>query len=149
MKSILPFICFIMAVVSCSTKDEAFTDFTKNTNDSTRVYTTVKGTTLSITNSVWFTTTTNSNSFGQVNLALSGTTNADKVTVMTYGDGIPGEKVIKLDVLKAFAKDTTVISFTHFSGTIPATEFETSTIIKVYKGLDTLKITLHSGKLRY
>ena len=144
-------ICFMLAFVSCSTKDvtDLSTDFTRNANDSTRVYTDAKGTTLSITNSVWFTTTSNTNSFGQVNLAVTGSTNADKVTVMTYGDGVPGEKNILLDTSKGFKNDSTVISFTHFSGTLPVTEIERSTVIKAYKGSDTLTVTLNSGKLNY
>jgi len=147
MKFLIPYICILMAFVSCTTKDEVSTDFTRNANDSTCVYTTAKGTTLRITNSVWFTTTTNSNSFGQVNLALTGTTNADKISIMTYGDGVSGERGIQLDTSKSFTNDTTVISFTHFSGNIPVTGFETSTILKAYKGLDTLKIKVNSGKL--
>jgi hypothetical protein len=145
------FICFMLAFVSCSTKDatDLSTDFTRNANDSTPVYTDAKGTSLSITNSVWFTTTSNTNSFGQVNLAVTGSTNADKVTVMTYGDGVPGEKNIQLDTSKGFKNDSTVISFTHFSGIPPATEFESSTIIKAYKGSDTISVILNSFKLRY
>jgi hypothetical protein len=125
------------------------TNFTRSANDSTRIYTDSKGTSLNIINSVWFTTTTNSNSFGQVNLAISGSTNADKVTVMTYGDGVLYEENIQLDLSKGFTNDTTGISFTHFSGTPPTTGFEMSTIIKAYKGSDTLKVTLNSGKLKY
>lgn len=136
-----------MAFVSCTTKDEVSTDFTRNANDSTCVYTTTTGISLTISNSMWFTTTTNSNSFGQVNLALTGTTNADKISIMTYGDGVSGERGIQLDTSKSFTNDTTVISFTHFSGNIPVTGFETSTILKAYKGLDTLKIKVNSGKL--
>jgi hypothetical protein len=147
---IVLFLCFILAFVSCSTKDNAdlTNDFTQSANDSTRVYSDFKGASLNIINSVWFTTTTNSNSFGQVNLAISGSTNADKVTVMTYGDGVLYEKNIQLVLSKGFTNDTTWISFTHFSGTLPTTGFEISTIIKAYKGSDTLMVTLNSGKLK-
>jgi len=141
----------ILVFASCSTKDviDSSTDFTRNTNDSTRVYSDISGTLLTITNSVWYTSTTDLNSFGQVNLIITGSTNADKVLVMSYGDGVIMENNILLDSTKSFKNDTIGNSFTHFSGTIPTMFFEASTIIKACKGSDTLMITLKSGKLKY
>ena len=141
---------FVLALVSCSTNEyhELTIDYW-NKNDSIRVVTGSDGTFLKITKSTWFTTTTNSNSFGQVNLAITGSTNADRVTVQTSGDGLINEQNILLDSQKNFKQDTIAISFTHFTGTPPTTEFERSTVVKAYKGADTLTITLNSGKLRY
>jgi hypothetical protein len=119
--------------------------------DSTKVYNDSKGTTISITNSQWFTTTkgNSSSSIGYVNLLLSGSTNADKVTVRTFGDGIINDEDVVLDSKRTFNKDTIGISFMHYSSNPPSDEFESSTIIKAYKGTDTLVITLNSGKLKY
>ena len=140
---------FVLALVSCSTKEdhELYTDYW-NPTDSTRVVTNSDGTFLKITKSTWF-TTTNSNSFGQVNLAITGSTNADRVTIQTCGDGLINEQNILLDTQKNFKQDTVAISFTHFTGTPPTTLFERSTVVKAYKGADTLTIKQNSGKLRY
>jgi hypothetical protein len=54
-----------------------------------------------------------------------------------------------LDSNKSFNRDTVTISFTHFSGVPPGGEFERNTIIKAYKGTDTLAVNLNSGKLKY
>ena len=150
MKCTVLLLGFVFALASCSNKEdhEQYIDYW-NSNDSTRVYTSSEGTFLKITKSTWFTTTTNSNSFGQVNLGITGSTNADRVTVLTSGDGLINEQNILLDTQKNYKQDTIGISFTHFTGTPPTTEFERSTVVKAYKGADTLTVTLNSGKLRY
>ena len=143
--------CIILAFVSCSIGNgtDLSGGFTRNENDSVRIYRDSKGTIITITNSLWFTTTTNSKSFGQVNLAITGSTNADKVSVLTFGDGLMGEQYILLNADMSFKPDTFGISFSHFSGQPPATGFERSTVIMAYKGSDTLTVTLNSGKLKY
>jgi len=143
--------CIILAFASCSTcnSTDLSVAFTRNENDSVRIYKDSKGTIITITNSLWFTTTTNSKSFGLVNLAITGSSNADRVTVLTSGDGVLSEQDILLETDKSFKPDTVGISFSHFSGAPPATEFERSTVIKAYKGSDTLTVTLKSGKLKY
>lgn len=143
--------CSILAFASCSTVNstDLSGSFTRNENDSARIYKDSKGTIITIINSLWFTTTTNSKSFGQVNMAITGSTNADRVTVLTSGDGVLSEQDILLETDKSFKPDTVGISFSHFSGQPPATVFERSTVIKAYKGSDTLTVTLNSGKLRY
>ena len=150
MKCTVLLLVFVLALVSCSNKEdhELTTDYW-NKNDSIRVVTGSDGTFLKITKSTWFTTTTNSNSFGQVNLGITGSTNADRVTVLTSGDGVIDEQNILLDTQKNFKQDSIGISFTHFSGTPPTTLFERSTVVKAYKGADTLTVKLNSGKLRY
>ena len=150
MRSILLSSCLILAFVSCTNNDNNLSiDHSRNAVDSTQVFADSRGTSLTITNSCWFTTTTNSKSFGQINLAISGSTNADRVSVIMHGDGVMSEQNIPLNTSKVFTNDTTVISFTHFSGVVPTTDMETSTVIRAYRGLDTLSITLQSGKLRY
>jgi hypothetical protein len=83
---------------------------------------------------------------GMVNLIIAGSTNGDKVTVRTYGDGVISDENVELDSRKNFNKDV-VISFTATS--IPSTEFEVSTKVMAFKGNDTLVVPLNSGKLKY
>ncbi len=145
----------VMTLVSCSNKNEsnASTDFKWNANDSNRIYSNTNGTSLSITNSIWHTTkqwgAQNVDGFVSVYLVISGSTNADKVTVRTFGDGVTIDEDIKIDLTRKFTNDTIPISFSHFLGTFPNDEFETKTFIKAYKGSDTLIVTMNSGKLRY
>jgi hypothetical protein len=100
---------------------------------------------LSITNSQWYLTRTNY-SGGVVNLKIEGSTNSDKVTIRTYGDGVVSDENVELDSKKNFNKDI-VISFTATS--VPSGEFEVSTKVMAYKGTDTLVVPLNSGKLKY
>jgi hypothetical protein len=104
-----------------------------------------KATALDITNSQWYLTRNNYGG-GMVNLKLSGSTNSDKVTIRTFGDGVVSDENVELDSKKNFNKDI-VISFTATS--VPGGEFEASTKVMAYKGSDTLVVTLNSGKLKY
>jgi hypothetical protein len=142
MRTIILFMSFSLVFASCKKDDNT---------DSTKVYNDLKGTSISLTNSKWFTTKSGNtdNGFGNVNLSISGTTNADKVTIETYGDGLISDLDLVLDSKKNFNKDTIVISFTHFSGALPTDEFERSTKLKAIKGSDTLIVNLNSGKLKY
>jgi hypothetical protein len=101
--------------------------------------------TLNITNSQWYLTRTNYGG-GMVNLKIEGSTNGDKVTIRTHGDGVNSDENVELDSRKNFNKDV-VISFTATS--VPSSEFEVSTKVMAYKGADTLIVTLNSGKLKY
>ena len=49
-----------------------------------------------------------------VSLVISGSINADKVTVETHGDGLIGFYDIVLDSKNNFSNDTIGISFTFF-----------------------------------
>ena len=86
--------------------------------------------------------------FGNIILSISGTTNADIVTIESYGDGDISEAPLLLDSNNNFI-DTIGISFTYFGSTIPTGEFESRTKIKAIKGNDTLVVTLNSGKLTF
>jgi hypothetical protein len=126
MKKII-FLLSIIALASCSKKE----------NNSPA--------TLSITNSQWYLTRTNYGG-GMVNLKIVGSTNGDKVTIRTYGDGVRSDENVELDSKKRFNKNI-VISFTATS--VPSGEFEVSTKIMAYKGTDTLTVPLNSGILKY
>jgi hypothetical protein len=101
--------------------------------------------TLNITTSQWYLTRTNYGG-GMVHLNLAGSTNGNKVTVRTYGDGVINDENVALYSRKTFNKDV-VISFTATS--VPSGEFEVSTKVMAYKGTDTLVVPLNSGKLKY
>jgi hypothetical protein len=101
--------------------------------------------TLSITNSQWYLTRIITGG-GVVNVKIEGSTNGDKVTLRTYGDGVVSDENVELDSKKNFNKDIT-ISFSVTS--VPSGEFEVVTIVMAYKGADTLVVPLKSGKLKY
>jgi hypothetical protein len=120
----LIFLLVIIAFVSCSKKDDAA---------------------LRITDSQWY-LTRNILGGGEVNLKISGSTNGDKVTVRTYGDGVIFDENVELDSKRNFNKDVG-ISFTATS--VPSGEFEMSTKVMAYKGSDISVVYLKSGKLKY
>jgi hypothetical protein len=126
MKKII-FLLAIIAFTSCSKKE-----------DNTPA-------TLNINYSQWYLTRTNYGG-GMVNLKIEGSTNGDKVTIRTHGDGVNSDVNLELDSRKNFNEDI-IISFTATS--VPSTEFEVSTKVMAYKGTDTLRVTLNSGKLKY
>jgi hypothetical protein len=126
MKKIV-FLLVIMAFASCSKKED------------------YNPATLNITDSQWYLTRTNYGG-GMVNLRIAGSTNGDKVTVRTHGDGVISDENVELDSNKNFNKDI-VISFTATS--VPSGEFEVNTKVMAYKGTDTLVVPLNSGKLKY
>jgi len=101
--------------------------------------------TLNINYFQWYLTRTNYGG-GMVNLKIEGSTNGDKVTIRTHGDGVNSDVNVELDSRKNF-NDDIIISFTVTS--VPSTEFEVSTKVMAYKGTDTLGVTLNSGKLKY
>ena len=149
------FIGLVLASAYCSKKEDnnGSHDYTMTCSDSARIYSDLKETAICVSNPFWYTNvkwiTTNVNGFGTVNLVISGSTNADKVTVLTYGDGLIGDFPIVLDSKKSFNKDTIEIAFRHFSNIPSSAEFEYNTNIKAYKGTDTLVVNFKSGKLKY
>ena len=102
---------------------------------------------LSLSYVEWSTTTEEIGdlTFGYVHLNLSGSTTGDKVTVITYGDGIIDESELDLDQDKKFSQDI-VIKFTHAADNIPR---KYSTVLTAYKGSSTTKISLESEELTY
>jgi len=102
---------------------------------------------LSLSYVEWYTTTEEigNSTFGHVHLNLSGSTTGDKVTVITYGDGVIDELELDLDQDKKFSQDI-VIKFTHAADNIPR---KYSTVLTAYKGSNTTKISLESEELTY
>ena len=100
---------------------------------------------LNLSNIKWYTTTETINdlTFGYVHLNISGVTTGDKVTVVTYGDGIISEQELELDQENQFEEDL-VIKFTHMADDIPRIY---STVITAYKGNISTKINLESEEL--
>jgi len=107
---------------------------------------------LDIYDSFWFTRTTKltHGMFGDVNLVIKGKTNAERITVRTYGDGKIGDLEVKLDTNGVF-NDTIQICFTHFS-TIPDLPISVNpkeTMLKAYLGSNWISKTFSSGPLQY
>ena len=102
---------------------------------------------LSLSYVEWYTTTEEIGNmvFGNVHLNLSGSTTGDKVTVITYGDGIIDELELDLDQDKKFSQDI-VIKFTHAADNIPR---KYSTVLTAYKGSTSISIDLESEELTY
>jgi len=102
---------------------------------------------LSLSYVEWYTTTEEIGelTFGYVHLSLSGSTTGDKVTVITYGDGVIGEIELDLDQDKRFAQEV-IIRFTHAADNVPR---KYSTILTAYKGNYTTSINLESEELTY
>ena len=102
---------------------------------------------LSLSYVEWYTTTAEIENltFGYVHLDLSGSTTGDKVTVITYGDGVIDELELDLDQDKKFSQDT-VIQFTHEADSIPR---KYSTVLTAYAGSYITSINLGSEELTY
>jgi ABC-type thiamine transport system substrate-binding protein len=123
MKNII-FILAIIGFASCSKSDDAR---------------------LSISNSQWY-LTKNVYGGGEVNLKIIGSTNGNKVMIITSGDGVSSWQKIEQNSDNNFEADI-VIGF--FATAIPGGEFEMSTKVIAYKGTDSLFISLNSGKLKF
>ena len=102
---------------------------------------------LSLSYVEWYTTTEEIGelTFGYAYLNLSGSTNGDKVIVITYGDGVIGEIELDLDQDKRFAQEV-IIRFTHAADNVPR---KYSTMLTAYKGSYTTSISLESEELTY
>lgn len=102
---------------------------------------------LSLSYVKWYTTTEviGELTFGHVLLSLSGSTTGDKVTVISYGDGVIGEIELDLDQDKRFAQEV-MIRFTQAADNVPR---KYSTVLTAYKGSYTTSISLESEELTY
>lgn len=102
---------------------------------------------LTLNNIEWYTTNEQIGNltFGYVYLNLSGSTTGDKVTVITYGDGIIEELELDLDQDNKFSQDI-IIQFTHAADNIPR---KYSTVLTAYKGNGFTSINLESEELTY
>ena len=122
MKTKMVYLGFIVLLMSCAKKDG-----TSNVL-------------LNLTKTKWV--TSKNGEFRNTIVILSGTTNADKLTVETYGDGVIDQHPIELDSKKSFSNDTVGISF-QYLGTSPYDSTITvSTKVRAYKGSDTLFVVL-------
>lgn len=107
---------------------------------------------LEIYTSFWFTRTKKLNHamVGDVNMVIKGRTNAERLTVRTYGDGKIGDLQIKLDTNGVF-NDTIQICFTYFS-TIPDLPISINpkeTMLKAFLGSEMIVKHFSSGPLQY
>lgn len=82
--------------------------------------------------------------FGYTELTLSGTTNADKLSVDTFGDGVKSEYAIAS--ANGHFNDKVVIEFTHAAD---STVFTASTALHAYKNNQVIDIPINSPNLKY
>lgn len=107
-------------------------------------YNDAKGTYIAIDSTRWYLTTLGNG--GEVHVKISGSTNADKLVITTYGDGVNMDNNITIGSNRQFIEDTGM----SFSVTARQTDtFQENARLTAYKGTDTLKITLASGNLHY
>jgi hypothetical protein len=119
----LIFLLVIIAFTSCTKRD---------------------GVNLSFTTSQWY-LTRDIYGDGFVNLKILGSTNGDKMMILTSGDGVVYWEKVDLDSEKNFNTDI-IIEFFH---EVPTGEFEMSTKLMAYRGNDSIMIPLNSGKMKY
>jgi len=113
-------------------------------NPGAQKYSDVRGTYITTNAVTWYLTTEGSG--GTVHVKLAGVTNAEKITVTTYGDGLNSEIPMTMSGDGSFTEDIPV----SFSATSRATgPFQESTVLKAYKGSDVFSVTLNSGNLQY
>ena len=122
MKKLIVLLVFIV-FTACTKKDDA---------------------TLSISTSQWY-LSRDIYGDGFVNLKVLGSTNGDKVMILTSGDGVLYWEKTDLDSKKNFNSDITI----HFFHEVPTAEFEMSSKVMAIKGNDSIMIPLSSGKLKY
>jgi hypothetical protein len=100
--------------------------------------------TIELTREEWYTVRMNNG--GSVRLIIEGTTNADKVTVTTYGDGLISDHEIdiKLNHFKADVGISFIVTSMPLTG-----EFVSSTELKIYKETKMITLALTSDTLKY
>ena len=102
---------------------------------------------LVVSEASWYTETELSGNllFGFVHLSLKGQAIADRVTVVTYGDGLIEEYELELVADGTFSDDI-VIRFTHSADNTPRTY---STVVTAYHNEKKITILLESEPLQY
>lgn len=98
--------------------------------------------TLIISTSEWF-LTHESTGFGFISLRIGGYTNGERVTVITFGDGVISEYELQLDEANHF-NETVTIAFSN-QGYTPPVQMETT--ITAYRGQEKREVTLVSGNI--
>lgn len=81
--------------------------------------------------------------FGYIILRIGGYTNGDRVTILTYGDGIISEQELKLDENLRFDSVVT-IAFSHAGFTPPV---RSETVVTAYRGSEERVVKLQSGDI--
>lgn len=107
-------------------------------------YSDAKGTYIAIDTASWY--LIKQGNGGEVHFKAFGTTNADKLAITTYGDGVQRNVNIPVAANQRFSEDVVM----SFSVTARQTNnFQENAVLTAYKGNDTLKAVLYSGNLHY
>lgn len=144
MKKILILILGISFFCSCSKNKKDDNSITSCAGE-LKTYSDTSGTNITLTKNTWLLTRSDDGG-GAVDLMLGGSTSGDSVKIKTYGDGLIGFVKIELDPNKKFDM-IAEISFT--VGSVREGEFNSCTNIIVYKGTDSLNVSMQSCTLRY
>lgn len=138
MKNIFFSFIVLMLLFSC----------TKMNDEGTQEFTSENGTTLQIESFGWKAIRFGQSSTegGFVNLNLSGSTNANGIKFSRHlQDGTDTDTTVNLNFQNNFKVSVEISSYDQPS--MPIGVFRDSTIAKVYRGTDTLKVLIRSGDL--
>ena len=124
MKPYIYLILLIVAITSCTKNDDP---------------------TIKLTREDWYTVKLNKG--GSVRLNLEGTTNADKITVTTFGDGLISDQELDINMFNHFKADVG-ISFIVTSKPLTG-KFVSHTELKIYKNTNMTTLALTSDSLTY
>jgi len=136
MKNYLVFSCLVLLLTACSKNN--------NNNPGVANYNDASGTFINFTSIQWY--FGNDNNFMTLHVKMAGSTNSDRMTITTIGDGLQTDVNIELQPDHIFSMDVPVV-FTA-NGATPGS-FDISTGVTAYKGNDKLIATLKSGKVNY
>lgn len=97
---------------------------------------------LIISTAEWY-LTHESTGFGFILLRIKGYTNGERVTVLTFGDGVISEYELQLDEDKHFNEIVT-IAFSNIGYTPPV---QMDTTVTAYRGQEKIEVVLESGNI--
>ena len=139
----LKIICLIILIAALNGCKELKNSTSKNPNS--------KKIEIKIYQAFWFTKTEKLTHaiVGHVNLAIKGKTNAERITIRTFGDGVISDQNLNINPNGLF-NDTIEICFNYISPIPDHTITKDSkTILKAYLGTETIDTTFTSGSLQY
>ena len=133
----------LLSLVSCAKEEKKV--IVDSCSKGSGTFSSTSETILYLTKQDWY-LKRNSIGGGNIYVGLSGTTNGDSIAILTHGDGLLSYYKIALDSEKHFNQDIS-ISFT--ANSVPSGSLTVSTTILVFKGNDTLRVSLESCPLSY
>lgn len=142
MKKIVMILGFVLGLLSCKKESEAplvYNDCTK----SEEVYNGANGAKLTLNSQYW---KVQKNTIGGVDVGvkIEGSIVGDSATIRSFGDGLIFDAKISLSATNTFNTHCGVFFTTY---PIPLDELNAITLIRVFKGQDTLSVNIESCPL--